>query len=670
MPRVEPPARGARYATARAVVRVFLVAAVLLGVTLQLTADARAEYAGGRSALNDRDYFRAVERFGRALEENPDYREALVGMAEAYYRLEEYDEALEYIDEARRLARRDPAVLALSGQIRLALGSVDEARELFEQAVEADPNSVEGRIGLAELAIAEGNAARALERYRDVVRLDPHDRQALLSLALVYEARGERETAEEYLQLALEHHSRHPEVQLLAAEYYYRAREYEAAVRHAQAALSLRPAHHSALLLLGSVSLHRERHDEAVAYTEQLLGLRRDNPAAWYVRAVAHHRLGELEKALDAFEAALEINPEAETVRYALEQLVLSELDLEDERRPEYAAYHFRRADSLENQNQFRRALASYRRGLRLNPYDRDARVAYAEMHRAHGNRATYLQQLEVLANLGFDDDYIQDRIEASQAMLRDAVAARWDLDQFALERDRVQVSLFTIPHRNAPLYPVSDMSLTQTLRDELLAYERVSVTGGPQAVDEYAEAFRAAREDGSQYFVLVEFVEEERRFTVRAELYLSRTGAELGSVQSRREGNMRVRDALARVAEGISRRVPLIGRLVERDFGRGVVSVGRLDGVEEDDELAIVRRSAVVPRSGEGGYLYDREDRVGSFSVTAVDDMIAEGEIRRRDFVDTINLGDTVLLEAELTEASETVRMFPPLYRRIRSIR
>lgn len=670
MPRVEPPARGARYATARAVVRVFLVAAVLLGVTLQLTADARAEYAGGRSALNDRDYFRAVERFGRALEENPDYREALVGMAEAYYRLEEYDEALEYIDEARRLARRDPAVLALSGQIRLALGSVDEARELFEQAVEADPNSVEGRIGLAELAIAEGNAARALERYRDVVRLDPHDRQALLSLALVYEARGERETAEEYLQLALEHHSRHPEVQLLAAEYYYRAREYEAAVRHAQAALSLRPAHHSALLLLGSVSLHRERHDEAVAYTEQLLGLRRDNPAAWYVRAVAHHRLGELEKALDAFEAALEINPEAETVRYALEQLVLSELDLEDERRPEYAAYHFRRADSLENQNQFRRALASYRRGLRLNPYDRDARVAYAEMHRAHGNRATYLQQLEVLANLGFDDDYIQDRIEASQAMLRDAVAARWDLDQFALERDRVQVSLFTIPHRNAPLYPVSDMSLTQTLRDELLAYERVSVTGGPQAVDEYAEAFRAAREDGSQYFVLVEFVEEERRFTVRAELYLSRTGAELGSVQSRREGNMRVRDALARVAEGISRRVPLIGRLVERDFGRGVVSVGRLDGVEEDDELAIVRRSAVVPRSGEGGYLYDREDRVGSFLVTAVDDMIAEGEIRRRDFVDTINLGDTVLLEAELTEASETVRMFPPLYRRIRSIR
>ena len=669
MPLAKPPAAHTWGGAGRWVFRIALVLVVLLGTALQLRADARAEYSAGRSALEDRDYFRAVERFGRALEENPDYREALVGMAEAYYRLEEYDEALGYIDEARRLARRDPAVLALAGQVRLALGSVGEARELFEEAVEADPNSVDGRIGLAELAIAEGNTARALQRYRDVVRLDPRDRQALLSLALVYEARGERETAEEYLQLALEHHSRHPEVQLLAAEYYYRAREYEAAVRHAQAALSLRPAHHGALLLLGSVSLHRERYDEAIAYTEQLLGLRRDNPAAWYVRAVAHRELGELESALDAFEAALDSNPEAETVRYALEQLVLAELDLEDERRAEYAAYHFRRADGLENQNQFRRALASYRRGLRLDPYDRDARVAYAEMHRAHGNRATYLQQLEVLADLGFEDDYIRDRIEASRAMLRDAPAARWDLDQFGLARDRVQVSLFTIPHRNAPLYPVSDLSLTQTLRDELLAYERVSVTGGSEAVHEYAEAFRAAREDGSQYFAVIEFVEEERRFTARAELHLSRTGAELGSVHSQREGNMRVREALARVAEGISRRVPLIGRLVERDFGRGVVSVGRLDGVEEDDELAIVRRSAVIPRSGDGGYLYDRDDRVGSFLVTSVDDMIAEGEIRRRDFVDTINLGDTVLLERDLTEASETVRMFPPLYRRIRSI-
>ncbi len=646
---------------------VILLALVM--VTAQLWANPRAQYSAGREALEDRDYYRAVERFAAALETNPDYLEALVGMTEAYYRLEEYDEALEYSGRAQRLARRDPAVLALAGQVHLALGSIQEAHELFDAAVAADPNSVEGRIGLAELAIAQGNTARALERYRDVVRLNPHERQALLSLALVYEARGELETAEEYVQLALEHHRRHPAVQMLAAEYYYRRRDYDSAIRHAQSTLSLRSAHQEALLLLGAVSLHRERWAEAIAYMEQLLGLRRRYPAAWYVKAIAHRGLGEIDTALSAFEAALEVEPEAETVRYALEQLVLQALDLEDKRRAEYAAYHFRQAERLENQNYFRRALASYRRGLRLDPYNREARIGYADMHRAHGHRATYLQQLEVLTELGFEDEFITDRIEASRALLRDEVAARWSIAQFDLERDRVQVSLFTIPHRNEPLYPASDLDLAQTLRDELLAYERVAVSGSPRIVDDYAEAFRAAREDGSQYFAIVQFVEEDRRVSVRAELYLSRTGSELGQVHSQREGNVRVRAALARVAEGIGARVPLLGRLVERDFGRGVVSLGRLDGLEQDDELIIVRRSAVIPRSGEGGYLYDGGDKVGSFLVTAVDDLIAEGEIRREDFVDTINVGDTVVYKGDLAEASETVRMFPPLYRRIRSI-
>ncbi len=648
-----------------------IVAAVILlpAVTSLLMSSPRNDYSAGREALEDRDYFSAVERFRRALDQNPDYLDALVGMTKAYYRLEEYDEALRYSERARRQGRRNPDVLALAGRVHLGLGAIEEARDLFEQAVEIDPNNVAGRIGLAELAIAQGETARALERYREVVRLDPHERQALLSLALVYETRGEHKTAEDYLQLALEHHRRHPGVHLLAAQYYYRRRDYESSARHAQSTLSLRPAHREALLLLGSVALHRERYDEAIAYMEQLLELRRENPAAWYVKAVAHQEKDETEDALDAFEAALETGPEAETVRYALEQLVLRELDLEDERRAAYAEYHFRRADSLENQNYFRRALASYRRGLRLDPYNRDARVAYADMHRAHGNRATYLQQLEVLSDLGFDDDYITDRIEVSRALLRDSVASRWDIAQFELERDRIQVSLFTIPERNSLLFPVSDLSLTQTLRDELLAYERVNVTGGPRIVPEFAEAFRTAREDGSQYFALVGFVEEERRVTVRAELYLSRTGSELASIHSQREGTARVRSALARVAEGIGERVPLIGRLVERDAGRGIVSLGRLDGLQEDDELVIVRRAAVIPRSGDGGYLFDRDDQVGTFRITAIDDVIAEGEVRREDFVDTISVGDTVVHQEDLTAASETVRMFPPLYRRIRSI-
>ena len=111
--------------------RLFASAAVLIlhlgGGAVLHGADARSAYLDGAVAQGREDFALAVEKYKEALSLNPAYLEPMAGLAEAFFRMEEYEEASTYIALARTYDRNSPDLAVLEGRIRIGQGNVPAA---------------------------------------------------------------------------------------------------------------------------------------------------------------------------------------------------------------------------------------------------------------------------------------------------------------------------------------------------------------------------------------------------------------------------------------------------------------------------------------------------------------------------------------------------------------
>ncbi len=646
--------------------------ALLLPLT---TADAQvaaavSHFNAAQQALDAGDAYRAIEEFGLALAENPSYFDAHVGMAEAYYQLDEYDQALASARKASQLRRNDSRLQNLEGRIQIGMGNVAEAGRIFDQILARERHNMDALIGRAELAVAQGQTDEAARRYQEAIRLQPQERRALLALAVLYDYLDDRERAEEYIRLAVRYHPENAVAQLLAAEHYVQRSQVVEAERHARQALAINPASTDALFTLAHIALIRADYNQVLARVEELLDIDRNDHRAWYLRGVSLQEFGDLDESLRSHRMALTVRPDEEIPRLAAEQALLDNTDVEDPRRGEFAQHHFVRARSLADRNLFNRAFASYRRGLQLDPYDREARLGYAELYRLRGFRARYLQELLVLDDYGLGGDDIDDLIEAYQSALAESVAVRWNVDQFSLARSRIRFDLFVQEAAVTSDYPQSDYFLSRQLRNALLAHEAIDVPDEPLRADSFASAFRDARRRGSDYFLVVRFSQAERSFMAEVGVHLARTGSEISRYRINRSGNDRIQRALAAAAAEINATLPLRGTVERREAERLLVNLGTLHGVAVDDTLEIVRRGELLLRGDQAGYMYASSDVLGTVKINRVDDLVSEGVLTSRTVFDYVNVGDEVIRKGEDERRVPALELFPPIYRRIRGIR
>ncbi|HYW84142.1 MAG TPA: tetratricopeptide repeat protein, partial [Spirochaetia bacterium] len=92
------------------------------GAARIFAADARAAYLAGAAAQGSEDYELAIERYKDALSLNPAYLEPMVGLAQSFLLMEEYDEAYTFVSKARTYDRNNPDLAVLEGRIRIGQG--------------------------------------------------------------------------------------------------------------------------------------------------------------------------------------------------------------------------------------------------------------------------------------------------------------------------------------------------------------------------------------------------------------------------------------------------------------------------------------------------------------------------------------------------------------------
>jgi tetratricopeptide (TPR) repeat protein len=167
-------------------------------------------------ALARRDYGRALGAF--ALRAGPVYVPALVGRGQTLLALEREADALEAFESA---LAADASLAELRGRVEVlrfrglqnliesaraaaAAGRVAEARDAYERALRASPDSafLYRELGLIERR--QGNAEAALERFRRAAELDAADAVALAQTGELLEQRQDFAGAEAAYRRAME----------------------------------------------------------------------------------------------------------------------------------------------------------------------------------------------------------------------------------------------------------------------------------------------------------------------------------------------------------------------------------------------------------------------------------------------------------------------------------
>ncbi|MDR2159207.1 MAG: tetratricopeptide repeat protein [Treponema sp.] len=608
-------------------------------------------YEQGRAAMIGEDWYAAAESFIECLRLNGAHAEAAAALAECYYELGEFDEALIQIRRARVLARGSMTAANLEASILIALGRLDAAASVIADVLVREPYNREALFAAAELDVARGRTGDAMLRVREAVRRYADYRRLLISLALVSASLGDNDAARSSMERALREHPGDYRVYYYAAYIDAQGGRVLQAIRYAEQALFYKPGYGPARSLLAGLRYRTGRYEEAARLADESIAADREDLRAWYLKGLAYGRMGRSADAIGVLSGAAAIRPDDEFVRASLEELLIGSTGVEDPSRRRWAAWHFDRARDFRKRHLAGEALFEYRRGLRLNPYAADRRE-YAELLRLQGYPGRYLEELRFMQDLGLGDRSVDDAVEAYDALLSNALYRRWQVDPVDAVERHWKLAVFFIASWSGSYHTDAGATAASCVR-ELLVHDRNIV---PLELElrqpSFSSAYRSAREGGADYFMVIRVSENERDLSLRGELFAGRTGSAVGTFYAYRTGGDRLRNACRNIVDQFAASLPFRGKLLARRQAQGLIDKGRADGVKNGTVYDVVKRGQPVILSEGIGLSYTAGDLVGTITIEDAGEELSAGTLSRNGFFDRIGEGDEVIMRAEEDKA------------------
>ncbi|MCL2043214.1 MAG: tetratricopeptide repeat protein [Treponema sp.] len=643
---------------------------LLIAQTRSNPAEAARLFERGRSFMAQEDWYSAAESFLDCIRLNQAHAEAHADLAECYYELGEFDEALTWVRRARALSRTNTTVANLEAFTLIALGRLDEASRVINEVLAREPYNREALFAAGELDIARGRPSEALIRYREAVRRFPDDRRLLISLALVSGSMGDNVTALSFINRALQQHSGDYRVYYYAAYTYARADRLADAASHAVQAITIRPNHTPSLSLLANIRYRSGQYSEAIQLADQLISANRNDMGAWYLKGLSTVRLGRGDEAIAILGNALAIDPNHEFIRAVLAETLIANTSLEDPRRSRWAAWHFNRGRDFRGRNLIEQSLFEYQRGLRINPYAQERRE-YADLLRMQGYPARYLEELRFLRDMGHGDRSLNDAVESFTSLTSNALFLRWQVNPVELNGRHWNIAVFSVAGQSSFIHADAGTVAASFVKEILVHNRSVSAMDLELRQPSFSQAYRTAREANADYFLVLSTMENERDITLRGELFVGRTGAPAGVFTTYRTGADRLRNASRGIADQLSASLPLRGRLVVRRQAQGLIDKGRADRVRVGDVYDIVKSGRSQIANTGIGLTYAADDIVGSITIQNVDEEVAAGLLTRNGFFDRIEEGDEIIFRVPgSTRTEQETGANPELRALLRTLR
>ena len=201
-----------------------IAALVAAAIALSLSAGcgniaAQGKNAEGARLFQQGDYQAALRQFQEATQDDPTNADAYYNLASTYHRLGTAQKQQSYLDQARNLYNqcldRQPNHRDCYRGLAVLLaeqGRTEEAFRLVETWVDRQPQSADAKIELARLFEEYGDRKAAREHLLEALTVEPDNSRALAALGKIREDMGERSEALKNYQRALAQDNRQPQL--------------------------------------------------------------------------------------------------------------------------------------------------------------------------------------------------------------------------------------------------------------------------------------------------------------------------------------------------------------------------------------------------------------------------------------------------------------------------
>ena len=346
----------------------------MMSTARDLAPESPAAQSGLAQALERAGDDTGAERaFEEALRLDPHY---LFVRKRLLHRALDRDDTKRALYHAERLVAEEdarPEYHFLLGLVTARAGEIDEARGHYQAAIQRDPNGYpEAWLNLGRLEAKAGSLDAAATAYRRALELRPKYAAAQNNLGLVLEDLKDTPGAEQAFRAAIALSPRYESAHVNLGSFLSRQTRYLEAIGELEAAIHLRGGDYpSAELNLSVAYLRKGESRRAVEICRKLIERRPRYVAAWYDLGLALRESKDLKGASEAFQRALELNPEHNaSVRR------LAELEMGLGRAPQ--------------------AVTLYRDLLDRDGSDTSARLALADLYRKNGDRKACVRELRV----------------------------------------------------------------------------------------------------------------------------------------------------------------------------------------------------------------------------------------------------------------------------------
>ncbi len=613
--------------------------------------DIMSLYNQGIECQQNENYYLASQYFLEITAENPAFTDAWYKLSECSYKLGELNLALQYLENAEKYEKENSRIKNLKGMIYISLGEIDEGRKVFEEVLKKYPNDIDSHFGLAEIELYEGRSSGAENQYAEALKRQNTNRKALLSLALVSAENGKYDKAETYLHQAFSYYSGEPEVHYLAAIVYRMKGDLKTAEKHCRIAVEVNGDYEKAYELLSTVLYEQGRYSEVIDISDFLIRRNRKNANAWYIKGSSQLRMGKSNDAIGTWSTGLSIAPQDELMRSAMEMEIRDTLPLTDARRKQWAEYHLNNARQYAGRYDGSGAVYEYQRALILDPMNYEARTAYANILEMNGMYEFYLEQLRFIkANNDSELNAKQktelaDKTEAYEFLLKNNIAEQWKVDSLYLDKTRWNIAIFYEENASSFVHADANKLASSAAADIFSGIAITSVKTQVKPVEGFGEAFKNARAGKFDYFILLSLNEGQNDLTLNSKIYSGRTGLEIADESFYAIGNNRLSTTLRRFRNSVLEKLPLRGKILQRNGKTVLVDIGRAENVVKDSEFKIVRKGQVKTADSESGLTYKDNDVVGTLVITEAGEEVSVAVIKRQGFYDRINEEDEIVL-------------------------
>jgi len=352
----------------------------------------------------------AIERFQRALKEDPDYALAYSALGDAYLYLYRRTEDLQWLDpaitntqKAIKLDNRLSPVHTTLGVLLIEKGEYEKAHESLERALKLDPANFEAYRARARAFKAQQRIDEAEATYHAAIEKKPEYWAGYAELGVFYSQIGRfKEAAEQFRNVTELTPNNAGAFRNLGAIYYYLNRP-EDALKAFQRSVEIQP-NYGVYSNMGTMYYYDGKYNEAAKMYAKALELNDTDYLVWSNLASAYKyatppqpdkSLDAIRRARDLAEKQLEVNPRKPNLLVSL------------------ASYNL----DLGDQEQSRKLL---NRAIKMEPSDVGTQMNIGIIYEYYGNRTEALRWVEKALAGGYPVEEIQRSPDPKLSQLRE----------------------------------------------------------------------------------------------------------------------------------------------------------------------------------------------------------------------------------------------------------